>query len=66
MENSSVSPRPILIGILVGMLLGGAVGGLIAHRRKEGKTTNLDARSAATAGFAALGLAKQIIDIFSS
>jgi hypothetical protein len=66
MENGSVNPRPILIGILVGLLLGGAVGGLIAYRRKQGKTTNVDARAAATAGFAAFGLAKQIVDMFSS
>ncbi|MHB0876535.1 MAG: hypothetical protein ACYC5O_10895 [Anaerolineae bacterium] len=66
MDSTSVNPRPILIGVLVGILLGGAVGGLIAYRRQQGGQTKIDARSAATAGFAAFGLAKQIIDMFSS
>ena len=66
MDEGSVSPRPILIGILVGVLLGGLVGGLVAYRRKKGGQTKVDARSAATAGFAAVGLAKQIVDMFSS
>jgi len=58
--------KPVLYGALFGALLGLLIGLLISRRRAEGGRTSIDAKAATSIGFAALALAKHVIDAFGA